>query len=651
MAAAPLRSLADDLRGRGDDQLSALILARPDLVHPVPTDLAALAQRAGSPASISAALRGYDQLMLQVVLAAALGPDPVAPSDLVRAVAPHVPSHVPAREAREQVRQAVDRLRLEALLWGSDRALHLVGSARDLVVPADRGPRIAALDPVVARYWRDPDALRALLADAPDGARAALDRLLAGSVVGTVVDARRVPDPERSPVDWLLAHHLLVALGTDRAVVPGEVVAILRGAVTPEAAARPDQAVASLAPPRPAAPAPDPHRTQSGAVGAVLDMVHAVAELGISWIDEPPARLRTGGVAQRDLARTARTLGMAEPVAALVIEVAAAAGLVAADNAEDATVLPTPAFDVWLTQAPAAQHADLLLAWRDMPRTVARPEQRPMDPELAAPALPGLRREVLAALASADGAWTPDELVAAMAWRAPRRHEPSRGAGAVGILAELHTLGVAVGGVLTGAGRALAADDRAGLERALAAVLPAQVDTLVMQADLTAIVPGLPTAELAALMRLVARPESTGAASVYRFTARASGRPWTRAARPPSCSVRSADAARSPSRWPTWSRTSPAATPRCASALPPRTCAATTPCCWGRSWPTPRRWAWACSDSPTRSWQVTNHPSTCWTGFVAWATGRNPSRDADPRHRHRAARGPAPSRPSRPRLR
>jgi hypothetical protein len=45
------------------------------------------------------------------------------------------------------------------------------------------------------------------------------------------------------------------------------------------------------------------------------------------------------------------------------------------------------------------------------------------------------------------------------------------------------------------------------------------VDTLVLQADLTAVVPGLPTAELAGLLRLAAEPESTGAASVFRFSA------------------------------------------------------------------------------------------------------------------------------------
>ena len=77
-----MRSLADDLRSRTDEQLAALVAARPDLLHPVPADITALAQRAGSPASVAACLRGYDQFALHVVLAAAMGPDPVRPTAL-----------------------------------------------------------------------------------------------------------------------------------------------------------------------------------------------------------------------------------------------------------------------------------------------------------------------------------------------------------------------------------------------------------------------------------------------------------------------------------------------------------------------------------------------------------------------------------------
>jgi len=45
--AAGARSLADDIRSRSDEQLTALVLSRPDLARPAPSDLTSLAARAG----------------------------------------------------------------------------------------------------------------------------------------------------------------------------------------------------------------------------------------------------------------------------------------------------------------------------------------------------------------------------------------------------------------------------------------------------------------------------------------------------------------------------------------------------------------------------------------------------------------------------
>jgi len=511
MTARPPRSLADDLRGRDDQALARLVAARPDLVHPVPVDLAGLALRAGSPGSVAAALRQFDHLTLQVVLAAALAPSPTSVAAIVAPVAEQLAQSVGASAARGRVRAAVARLRDEGILWGSDRALHLVGAARDLLVPADRGPALGALDPVVAGLAADPGALRALVAAAPAGARAALDRLLAGPLVGTVADARRVPDPGRSAVDWLLAEHLVVPFGSDRVVVPAEIASVLRGGAAPGSAQ-------GLHPPAPLLPAPDPARVESGAVGASLDVLHAVAELGATWTQSPPARLRTGGIAQRDLTRTARALGMDEATTTLLVEIATAAGLLAPDSHEIVTMLPTASFDRWLAEPPAPRMAELLLAWRAMPRS-ADPGLRPLAPEATAPLAPELRGEVLAVLASEPGSWRDDEVLAALRWRAPRREDPARAEQALLVLSHLRALGLLVAGAVTSAARALHSEDRPALEAALAAHLPDQVDTLVMQGDLTATVPGLPSPALAALMRQVATPESIGAASVYRFSA------------------------------------------------------------------------------------------------------------------------------------
>ena len=67
----PVRSLADDLRGRSDDQLERLLAGRPDLLHPVPADMTALAARAGSAISTARALDRLDGLTLAVAAAVA----------------------------------------------------------------------------------------------------------------------------------------------------------------------------------------------------------------------------------------------------------------------------------------------------------------------------------------------------------------------------------------------------------------------------------------------------------------------------------------------------------------------------------------------------------------------------------------------------
>src|SRR6476659_8835614 len=77
-AALPVRSLADDLRVRSDDALTALLSERPDLTHPVPSDLGALAVRAAVGVSVARALDRLDRFGLDVVDALAVLPDPTS---------------------------------------------------------------------------------------------------------------------------------------------------------------------------------------------------------------------------------------------------------------------------------------------------------------------------------------------------------------------------------------------------------------------------------------------------------------------------------------------------------------------------------------------------------------------------------------------
>ena len=93
------------------------------------------------------------------------------------------------------------------------------------------------------------------------------------------------------------------------------------------------------------------------------------------------------------------------------------------------------------------------------------------------------------------------------------------------MLVEAGRLGILGAGALSDAGRALLAGDGAAGRRrpadpadALAAALPPAVDEILLQGDLTGVVPGRPSAELEDLLDRTAHVESRGGALTVRFT-------------------------------------------------------------------------------------------------------------------------------------
>ena len=106
-----------------------------------------------------------------------------------------------------------------------------------------------------------------------------------------------------------------------------------------------------------------------------------------------------------------------------------------------------------------------------------------------------------------------------LAWRQPRRAGGQRPV-TEAILVEADRLGLTAAGGLTGYSRTLIDGSAAAAEHALARALPDPVDHFLVQPDLTVVVPGPPSAAIAADLALVADLESTGGASVYRITER-----------------------------------------------------------------------------------------------------------------------------------
>lgn len=296
------------------------------------------------------------------------------------------------------------------------------------------------------------------------------------------------------------------------------------------------------------------------------EAVRLVAALLEEWGREGGTIRRTGGVSARTLARTADALDLETDSAARIIEIAAGAGLLGLDD-DGATWVPSSRAAGWLTDSLPQRWAPLALAWSGSARTPWLTGTRDDDgtlraalgPDLEAGWAARLRARVLALLGDLPPGTsaTPAFVRAALTWQSPRRTIPGGAISAV--LAEAETLGITGGGALTEAGRILArraaasldeqdtgllgvpggpgdagraeetggaahaeplSDDEAltALEAALAADLPAAVETILVQSDLTAIVPGRPAPELAALLERTSVVESRGGALTVRFT-------------------------------------------------------------------------------------------------------------------------------------
>ena len=296
------------------------------------------------------------------------------------------------------------------------------------------------------------------------------------------------------------------------------------------------------------------------------EAVRLVAALLEEWGREGGTIRRTGGVSARALARTADALDLEADAAARIIEMAAGAGLLGLDE-DGAAWVPSSLAAGWLTDSLPQRWAPLALAWSGSARTPWLTGTRDDDgtlravlsPDLEAGWAARLRARVLALLGDLPpgASATPAFVRAALTWQSPRRLIPGGAISAV--LAEAETLGITGGGALTEAGRILArraaasldeqapglsggptdpgdagraeeaggeahavplSDDEAlpALEAALAADLPAAVEMILVQSDLTAIVPGRPAPELAALLERTSVVESRGGALTVRFT-------------------------------------------------------------------------------------------------------------------------------------
>src|SRR5687767_2372584 len=500
MPTDPPATLAAWLRTRTDEQLSALLVARPDVARPAPSDLVALASRLAVPVSVDRALDELDAATLQVLGVVLLAPgDGIAPDELIAAL-PDVPDDV--------LTDALERLTTRALLWGDDVLRAPDPVRRAVRHPAGLGRRATELRVQL------PSDLAATIAELAAEEREVLERLAAERPVGHLPDSG---SDSRTPARRLLQRGLLARIDALNVELPREIGLHLRGD-------RP------FGPPRlrpePARATHEQMSVDRRAAGAALESVGKVAELLTLLEEEPAGLLRSGGVGVRDQKRVARVLHVGEPEAAWLLELAYAAGLLDVGGPHRDEWLPTRAYDIWREQDLADRWAVLAAGWRPgvrLPslvgrRDVAGKAVNPLSPDLVRHTAPGIRRSALAVLAEypPGTGLAPDDLVALLRWRTPRRAD--RLAPVPAMLAEAARLGIVVGGVLSTAGRGLLAHGEDGAADGIRGLLPEPVDHVLAQPDLSLVAPGPLVSELADTLAVVADVESSGGATVFRVS-------------------------------------------------------------------------------------------------------------------------------------
>lgn len=133
MSASSPRTLAEDLRARSDAELGALLTARPDLLHPIPSDMRALTTRAATAPSIARYLDEVDAIHHYCLRVACELSDtgPTSTSTIVGTVTKELDT-----KARPTVKKAVEQLWAAALLWGTPEKINVITAVRDQVINA-----------------------------------------------------------------------------------------------------------------------------------------------------------------------------------------------------------------------------------------------------------------------------------------------------------------------------------------------------------------------------------------------------------------------------------------------------------------------------------------------------------------------------------
>ena len=481
-----MRSFSDYLRSVDDAALLNLFSARPDLVTPVPPDIASLAVRACSAPSLARAIDSLNQWQFQVLEAAASVNEPFLEKNVIALT-------------DKEAKTALEHLVTIGLVYPSEDGMRLPTQLRDVI-----GTEPAGLGPASMAKLKISD-----LDDAPADAKKVLDRLVWGPPRGSVGEIKN-PGPG---VTWLLEKKFLVPLDQRTVILPREVAIALRGGkIHKERFIK--QPVLSGA-------KRNESQVNLAAIANVSTVLRWVEELLNFWADEPADALRAGGLGVRDLKIISTHLGVDESCTAFVAELAYLASLISFDA--DDRILPSNKFDIWLMQTPADRWQMLASQWLITSRVsglVGRVEAKnvaALGPELDRVNAARVRALTLKLLQENQGI-APDwnKFKEVLSWRAPvRRNSSLQEELAEWTLREAEWLGITGQGALSKFGaQFLNGDDLSSINEDL----PKTVDHILIQSDNTAIAPGPLEHEISQALAMMAEIESRGGATVYRFT-------------------------------------------------------------------------------------------------------------------------------------
>ncbi len=502
------------LADRDDEELAALLRARPDVALPLPPGITPLAARLQLRASVGRAVRTLDALALAALEAAADLGGELEPVTVERIVT-HVVERARTPEP-DQVEQALGRLLDLALLYGEPGALMVVREAmpslpHDWQLLAEPFPTDAA--PLAER-----------LTGLPGNQRAILDTLLNSGGLGRTRDAATDADPGR-PVPQLLAAGLLARVDAQTVRLPRAVRAAMRGEETESRPLVPSARVTGET----TADTRAQDRADQAGAGAGLEVTRHLRQLIEKLGAEPVPLLKEGGVGVRAVAGLARDLELTEAEIHRLVGVATSAGLLSrgepvplpADDEGADYLAPTADVDQWLASDLATRWSTLLRGWLKSPWAawlVGGPDRL-----LTAPTrrdrLPEQRVMVLTQFTRPAPGWelTDEQLRDDLFFTAPVHAALLPGNTVDELVAEARWIGAVVGGTATTLLRALL-DPAADVESVAADVTPGTVERVIAQGDMTILAPGPLPRELQTELDLLAELESAGLASVYRVT-------------------------------------------------------------------------------------------------------------------------------------